>query len=260
MSAPSIPPPPGNVWPSSPGKSGNCSTAQKEGELLLRRLEEAEAIRTELMIRRAQTDLWYWVTRLTRTKDEQDPAHPYKPFPQDEYLRILLEEFLPCEPVSFIEKSRTMLASWTVSAWCAHLMFTREAIGVVFQSRDEDRAVHDVDYCKILWDNSPEALKERWPLKRPLERQPYNRMEIANGSWCIGITGDPQKIRSEHPTIVVLDEAAHIESDANYNIAQATRCRQIICLSSAWPGWFREATEFALPVEWPDYRVKARVF
>ena len=71
----------------------------------------------------------------------------------------------------------------------------------------------------------------------------------------IGIPGDPGKIRSEHPTIVVLDEGAHItEGEQSYNVAAATRCPHLVVLSSAWPGWFRDATEFATPVDWPNYR------
>lgn len=229
-------------------------------EEIRRKLDELDKLDEELMIRRCQTDIWYWLTEVTQTKDEQCPQDPWKPFPKDEYLKYLLE-FWRYEPVNFVEKSRTMMASWTMSAHAAHLMFTKEAIGVVIQSRDEDRSVHDVECIKVLWDRSPEALKERWPLKRDLMQQPYNKLQMANGSWCIGITGDPQKIRSHHPTIVMLDEAAHIDNgDANYNIAQATRCKQIICLSSAWPGWFREATEFATPAEWPDYSKRTPLF
>jgi len=70
----------------------------------------------------------------------------------------------------------------------------------------------------------------------------------------LGIPGNPDKIRSEHPTVVVLDEAAHIqEGERSYNVAAATRCLHLIALSSANPGWFRDATEFSLPVDWPDY-------
>jgi hypothetical protein len=227
--------------------------------LLLQQLQEAELLKLELMTRKALSDPWYWLTECTKTVDEQDPENPYKPFPKDEYIRLYLE-VLKYEPVLFCEKSRTMMASWTTAAHCAHLMFTRAAVGVVFQSRDEDRAVHDVEYVKALWKNSLDPLRERWKLSRDLESQPYNYFSLANGSWCLGITGDPQKIRSEHPTVVVLDEAAHIETEANYNIAQATRCKQIVCLSSAWPGWFREFTEFANPVDWPDYSDRKPVF
>lgn len=204
------------------------------------------------MSRRALQDKWFWLTRCTKTVDEQDQENPYKPFPDKDYLRLTLDVY-EHEPIVIVEKSRTMLCSWLTSGYCAHEMFNRPAVGVIFQSADEARAVHDVDYVKALWDHSLDPLKQRWKLARPLHVQPFNRMEMANGSWCMGITGGPDKIRSEHPTIVVLDEAAFIDSDANFNVAMAARPKKLIALSSANPGWFRELTEFAEPVDWPDY-------
>lgn len=244
---------PSDISAFSPKPAGNSASSLKD------RLQELERIKSELQTRRAVEDPWFWLTQCTKTKDEQDPLDPYKPFPDDEYLRLYLD-VLRHEPVLFVEKSRTMMASWMTSGHCAHLMFNHPAVGVVFQSRDEDRACHDVEYVKELWKNSIDPLRARWPLAKDLDSQPYYRFELANGSWCTGITGDPQKIRSEHPTIVVLDEAAHIETEANYNIARATRCKQIVCLSSAWPGWFREFTEFATPADWPDYNDVKPVF
>lgn len=135
-------------------------------------------------------------------------------------------------------------------------MFTRPATGVIFQSEDEDRAVHDVEYCKILLDQSIPELKARWlPYKdRNVWDQPYNTLRMANGSWCMGLVGNPDKIRSQHPTIVVLDEAAYItRGEESFNVAQATRCHHIVCLSSANPSWFRERTEDANPIDWPNY-------
>jgi hypothetical protein len=193
----------------------------------------------------------------TKTKDEQDNNHPYKPFPPEEYIRPALD-VLNNEPISFWEKSRTMMASWLISGWAAHKAFTRPATCIVFQSEDEDRAVHDVQYAKILWQHSDDMLREQWALEKPLEKQPYNEFRLANGSRLVGIPGDPDKIRSEHPTVVVLDEAAHItEGEHSYNIAAATRCLHLIALTSAAPGWFRDATEFAVPVDWPDYKAVA---
>jgi hypothetical protein len=211
-----------------------------------------QALRAELAVR----DKLFWLQQCTNTKDEQDTANPYKPFPPLPYFKYVLD-VLDYEPIVFLEKSRTMMCSWIVSGWAAHLAFTHPATCVVFQSEDEDRAVHDVEYCKTLWEQSPKPLQERWPLLKPLEKQPYNEMRLANQSRLIGIPGDPDKIRSEHPTCVVLDEAAHItEGEKSYNIAAATRCPHLICLSSANPGWFRDATEFATPVDWPEYGMR----
>jgi hypothetical protein len=221
-------------------------------EALLQAIREMEEIETELRVRKAIEDKWFWLTQCTKTKDEQDQENPYKPFPADPYLWYYLEA-LDYESPFFTEKSRTMMCSWATAGHTAHVMFNLPAIGVVVQSKDEDRALHFVDYVKELWANSLEPLKKRWKLSKPLEKQAYNRLELANGSWILGITGDPAKIRSEHPTIVVLDEAAFIETGENYNVSVATRCKQIIALSSAKPGWFREATEFAKPVDYPRY-------
>lgn len=193
------------------------------------------------------------MTEATKTRDEQDQQNPYKPFPHLPYLPPLLS-VLDNEPIVFIEKSRTMMASWIVAAWAAWIAFTHPATCVVFQSEDEDRAVHDVEYCKILWEQSPPMLREHWKLSKALDKQPYNEFNLANDSRLLGIPGNPDKIRSEHPTIVILDEAAHItEGEKSFNVAAATRCLHMVALSSAKPGWFRDFTEFATPVDWPDY-------
>lgn len=222
-------------------------------------LEYYQKLTGEAMARKALEDPLFWLTECTKTKDEQDTTgDPYKPFPKRPYIRPLLDA-LENEPVLFIEKSRTMMASWTVSGWAAWRMFTRPATGVVFQSEDEDRAIHDVNYARILWEQSIPELKDRWqPYKgKDPWSQPYNGFRMDNGSWCLGIVGNPDKIRSQHPTIVVLDEAAYItRGEESFNVAQATRCHHIVALSSANPGWFRERTRFATPEDFPDYRRK----
>lgn len=220
-------------------------------------LTYAQELAAEAVARKAVEDPYFWLTECTKTKDEQDTTgDPFKPFPKRPYIEPLLDA-LENEPVLFLEKSRTMMASWTVSAWAAHRMFTRPATGVVFQSEDEDRAVHCVNYTKILWDQSLAELKARWPTYRGKDPwiQPYNNFKMENGSWCLGIVGNPDKIRSQHPTIVVLDEACYItRGEESFNVAQATRCHHIVCLSSANPSWFRERTEFASPSNWPEYK------
>src|SRR5260370_7994926 len=65
-----------------------------------------------------------WMRNFTKTKDEQDPENPYKPFPPEkDYHRILHLLFLR-EPVFFVEKSRTMITSWWAVAECTHFVQT----------------------------------------------------------------------------------------------------------------------------------------
>lgn len=147
-----------------------------------------------------------------------------------------------------VYKSRTMMASWSMSAAYFHYAATHPATKVVFQSQDEDRAVHDVTNCKILWENSIPRLKEKWPLKKRLEDQAYNRLVLANDSEIVGIPGDPKKIKSEHPTIYAQDESAIIEAgEWALNEAAATRCPRISCVSSAYPGWYADKRERSKP-------------
>ncbi len=211
-------------------------------------LDQEQRLKAALAIK----DTYFWMTEGTKTEDNQDPI-PFKPFPQLPYLRPLLD-VMDREPIVFVEKSRTMMMSWTASAWAAHKAFTNPATCVIFMSQDEARAVHDIQCCKTLWEQSLPLLKEQWPLSKPLEKQPYDELRLASGSRLIGIPGNPDKIRSEHPSIVVIDEAAHlIEGERAYNVAAATRCPHLIALTSVNPGWFRDATFSAVSCDWPEY-------
>lgn len=196
------------------------------------------------------------MTECTQTWDEQSPL-PYKPFPKKPYFKPILDA-IDNEARVFIEKSRTMMISWLVSAYCSHRAFTNDANVTVFQSQDEARSVKDVMYCKELWRNSIPQLRERWPLAKELEKQPYNTFELANRSKFIGIAGNPDRLRSEHPTVVVLDEASiMVYCEQIYNIALATHAPKIILISSAKPGWFFETCESGTPVDWPRYEKEA---
>jgi hypothetical protein len=222
-------------------------------------LERAVKLKRELSLRRAIEDCAYWLLNHTKTEDEQDPEDPLKSFPDREYFWYILD-VLNHEPTEFIEKSRTMMLSWLLAGYAIHKMCTRPFTTVVVQSKDEARAVKPIHYMKCLWRNSDQELKDRWPMPRPWDKQPFNKVELSNGSWALGVSGDPDRIRSEHPTIVLLDEGAFIDTNENYNVAVATRCKQIIVNSSANPGWFYEMIRDATPVGWPDYSKSQALF
>lgn len=219
---------------------------------LLAKLQEAEKIHEELAVREALRNNLYWLTRATKTRDEQNPADPYKPFPDKKYIRAIFQ-FLDEWPgrLKIIEKSRTMMGSWSVSGWTAHFGFTHPATCTVFQSQDERRAVTDVGYVKELWKNSLPALKDRWPLAKSLERQPESEFRLANGSRWIAIARGPDNIRSAHPTIYVADEAAHMEDGEEcLDVALAAQPLHIVLLSSAREGYFENLAQGSY-ADWP---------
>lgn len=220
------------------------------------RIEEIEEleIREELMVRNCVRSSAYWLMNGTATEDEQDrQGNPIKPFPNREYFPAILD-LIDSGPIVYLEKSRTMMMTWLSAGWAAHEGFTKPHTGVVFHSKDEDRAVHCVHCIKVLWRESHPHLKDTWKLRRPYEKQPYNKFELANGSRFLAIVGDPDKIRYAHPTYVVIDEGAFLEDfHASFDTAAATRCLKIIALSSASPGGFYETIKDARPAEWPNW-------
>lgn len=197
------------------------------------------------------------MTQGTKTVDEQDKTGetPLKPFPDWPYIPVLLELF-EREPTIFMPKSRTMMATWTVCGWAAFKMFTRPATRVIFQSQDEKRALDCVKYVKWLWENSLDPLKRRWPLtgETTLAEHAKNELKMANLSTCMGIVGRPDKVRSEHPTIYVADEAAFMVQFAEaFAAARGARPMSMICLSSANPGDFADIVDSAAAVTWSEY-------
>jgi hypothetical protein len=183
---------------------------------------------------------------------------PYRSFPLHEYLWAIWQA-LSIEPVIFIEKSRTMICSWIVSAFCAHMAFTKPATSILFLSADQTRSDHDIKYAKVLWEQSPEYCRSAWPLRKPMDQMPLSALYLQNDSRLTALPGDPNKARSEHPTIGVIDEAAFIPSDATYNVLQAASPMKLICLSSAETGWFEDICEGAKPVVWPYGREPGRI-
>ena len=148
-------------------------------DLKLLKVREAQILR-EQHIRRCLKDTYYWLTTGTKTFDDQDKLNSFKSFPDKEYIPHILD-CLEYESTLFLEKSRTMMASWTVSGWCAHKGFN-SPFTTVFQSQDEDRAVHDVENVKTLWSQSEPELQARWPLAKPMDKQPYNFLEPVTAS------------------------------------------------------------------------------
>jgi len=164
-----------------------------------------------------------------------------------------LLDLLDAEPVVLIEKSRTMMASWLVAGWCAHEAFNRPASVILFQSQDEERAVNLVKYVKCLWKRSLPQLRKHWSLRQDVEKQAYDEFRLANGSSFHGVVGNPQKVRSLHPTCYVADEAAWMDQfEDAWAVAAGTRVPKLIALSSVAPGaYFSLCNEGSKFVDWP---------
>lgn len=218
--------------------------------------QKAQQLSNELKARRALKDCYFWMTECTKTVDEQAETglDPYRPFPKEVYIKSLVDA-LENEPVVLIEKSRSVMGSWTVAAWCAHYAFTNPARKVLFQSKDEDRSLQLIRYVKTLWEQSMPELQKKWPVLRHPREQAYSSFEIANGSMFVGVVGDPDKVRSEHPSVYVADEAAIMDKfDDAWAVAAGSRVPKMIALSTVEVGAFWElCNSDSNWVDWPDY-------
>ena len=200
---------------------------------------------------RAMSDALYWMQVCTKTKDEQDPENPFKPFPSRPYFQDLVTAWNQ-EPILFVLKSRTLMATWLFSALCLYHAMTHPAAVVLFMAQDEQRSLIPLDYAWTLWEQQEPMLQYVWPLDRPKDKQTYTVMELKNHSKLIALPGkDPDKIRGFHPSVIFFDEAAdHEQFGAALDIALATRVPKLVAVSSAKPSDFCTLTETAQPVEW----------
>jgi hypothetical protein len=190
----------------------------------------------------------------TKTRDDQDLLNPHKPFTKREYLETLHKVWL-AEPFLFVEKSRTMLCSWWAAVETLHYVMTHQPSKGIFWAQDQDRAIALLDYARTLYSQQKPILKAIFPLDRPLDRQAFNRFELKDGGILTALPGkDPDKVRSEHPTVIVLDEAAFIDNGAEaFDIAISSRLPRVLVISSAAPSWFRSVTKHAVPISLDRY-------
>ena len=210
----------------------------------LRLQEELEQRRIIAEIKNDPCFPWIWVSKYTKTFDEQAAdkgLEPYRAFPDKEYIPVLFRELNVPNRIDFIPKSREMMASWLIMAKItAECQFFDRRRWVV-QSKDEDTAKGLLEYAKTLYSQQPEWMKKRFPLKggkiEVTGGEQSNLLHIYNnGSRVIGITSDPDKIRQGHPTGVFFDEACYMPAFEAAFAAAVNCARRIIAISSAKPG------------------------
>jgi hypothetical protein len=109
------------------------------------------------LIKRCTSDPLYYLQNQTRTKDEQDKEHPYKPFPPYKYFEMLYAAWL-AEPVLLIEKSRTMMLTWFFAGLCLHYAMTNPASRVIFWAQTKtgrcNRSTMRGRYGRTRWSGS----------------------------------------------------------------------------------------------------------
>ncbi|MBI3937116.1 MAG: hypothetical protein HY323_09075 [Betaproteobacteria bacterium] len=233
-----------------------------------------------LAAERARRDAHWFIfeSKLLLTKDEHDPARPVKPFPDVPYLRALLDCLLLAgrlvavaearwaleagmapawldavarSGICFVEKSRDVMATWTVLAYCHWRARAYPHQLILIQSKREDEAASfvfmkdpEVGRMSFMEAHLPPALRQlRFPVAGA-----YGHLYYPNGSHVWAIPEGGHVIRSNHPSVVFADEAAfQPEFGASYTAAlpAVQGGGSYIAVSSANPGEFCDLVEGA---------------
>lgn len=193
-------------------------------------------------------DSLFWMRHATKSRDDQDPIHPYKPLPETEYFDVLHADWQR-ERILYVEKSRSMITSWWSAGEALHYVMTHQPSKGIFMAQDQDRAVVLRDYVWTLYEQQHPSLQKLFPVPRPRKAQSFDKLELSDGGLLIALPGkDPDKIRSEHPSLVVFDEACFIEYGGEaFDVALASRVPKVLLISTAAPSWIRRITKNAVP-------------
>jgi hypothetical protein len=197
------------------------------------------------LISAATCDVFTWMTKHTKTRNEhwkeEGRPEPYEHLPLYDYLRDILDA-IELEPVTWIDKSRDLMISWVCVGYFTMNAMVVPSRGVIFQTQKQDKVIQLIDYARYLYRNQDPRLQAAFPLSKPLDQQPANRLDFANGSYILGIPGGADQMRSYHPWGYLNDESS-FQPDAGecYNEAISAVRGKIVFNSSAGPGWYADA-------------------
>jgi hypothetical protein len=182
---------------------------------------------------KCKNDPYYWLTTWAKTLDTHDPEDPKKTFPEKEYIKILVEQWLN-STVLCVPKTRQMMVSWifvALNLW--DVQFHRARLSF-FQSKKADDANDLVKRAKTIWDNEPQFMKNYYDKTGeviPLTVNPQN-----NGSSVYNLMSFPQidseirgipeggdQIRAQTASSVLADEFAfQPEAKSSFMAAKPT--------------------------------------
>ena len=125
---------------------------------------------------------------------------------------------------------------------------THQPSTAIFWAQDQDRSVVLRDYVWTLYEQQDVELRDLFPVPRPPIKQSFDRMELSSGGQILALPGkDPDKIRSLHPSVLIMDEACFIEQGGEaFDVALASRVPKVVLISTAAPSWLRRITKNAV--------------
>lgn len=160
----------------------------------------------ELQFRSWSTNPWEFIRSSCKTIDDNDPDSPPKFFPErcHPYLKWIIHIVHMYRMVA-IKKSRQVMVSWIMVAYCLwHLMF-KEHARVIIQSKGQDESDKMVARMKVMWENLPQWVQDRCPIRFLTSTGTV----VGSRSEVLGLPDVADAIRSEAATLIWSDETAH---------------------------------------------------
>jgi hypothetical protein len=214
------------------------------------KLSDAEKREMADKVRGATSSTYTWLTRYTKTFNPHWKDHgwesPYRAFPSWPFVYPLCEYLEDdSERVKLIEKSRDMMATWTIAGYFTlqcQLVAERE---VIVQTMTDEKGFEVISYAKHLYASQPQWLRDAFPLPKPLDKQPASEFRVGTSVMHV-IPSGIGKIRSYHPWGIFSDETAfQPEAEVAYDEARASGVRKIVLNSTANAGWYYDFTHDA---------------
>ena len=173
--------------------------------------------------------------------EELPTTRPFTLFP---YIEPIARAWLR-EKIFFIEKSRDMMATWTIVAmytWDTIYHRNRENI---FQSDDSSKTLDLVQRADFIWKNQPAFLRDVHPATFTSGQTRAGILRVPSlSSTILGFPQGPDQIRQYHPSGIFVDEAAfQVEAEAGFMAVKPAiqAGGRYTAVSSANPGFFMAA-------------------
>ena len=167
---------------------------------------------TVKILEKCAQDGLFWL-KFVKTRDEADPDVPVKPFPvEKDYVKDLWADLLVPQP-TIVAKSRQMVVSWELCAFCVHWARFKPHQAVYWQTKAWKDALGMVcmpsggftGRCQFIEENLPPWMRK--PFKPSEGRMQYPH----NGSMIQALSGGADQIRGTTPSLLIEDEFAHQE-------------------------------------------------
>jgi len=150
-------------------------------------------------------DIWRWLTKRVTTIDEATQTQARWPAHMG-YLKELLA-FVDEHQMVAIPKSRRMMVSWALAAWCTHRARFFPNNAIFWQSENEDKAAFVVqNRCAYIEDHIDEGRRRSYSAIRTTKGVIGRLTYRDTKSYIWGIPQGGDVLRTYTPAVLVMDE------------------------------------------------------